>query len=73
MSSAVSYDQRTEHAEPSQPRLRVVSLIFGSFYRDVTGVIHEMADEVRSRVSHNDVVQLEVIGETVRNHVCHGR
>ncbi|GLD48597.1 uncharacterized protein AKAME5_000255000 [Lates japonicus] len=41
-----------------------------TFYRDVIGIIQELADEARSQARHNDVIQLEVVGENVRNHVA---
>ncbi|GLD70775.1 uncharacterized protein AKAME5_002209300 [Lates japonicus] len=41
-----------------------------TFYRDVIGIIQELADEARSQARRNDVIQLEVVGENVRNHVA---
>lgn len=39
------------------------------FYTDVMGQIHELADETRLRAERNDVVQLEVVGENVRDYI----
>ncbi|XP_056902762.1 uncharacterized protein LOC130533410 [Takifugu flavidus] len=40
-----------------------------TFYRDVTGVISELVDVARRHSSRNDLIQLEVVGENVHNHV----
>ncbi|CAJ1067369.1 uncharacterized protein LOC127534054 [Xyrichtys novacula] len=40
-----------------------------AFYRNVIGVIRELANEVESRASRDDVIQLEVVGENVRDYV----
>ncbi|KAM7390880.1 hypothetical protein PAMA_008874 [Pampus argenteus] len=39
------------------------------FYDDVMLILREMADAVRAQVGRNDVIQLELIGENVQNHV----
>ncbi|TKS88168.1 hypothetical protein D9C73_023402 [Collichthys lucidus] len=39
------------------------------FYDDVMLILREMADAVRAQVGRNDVIQLELFGENVQNHV----
>lgn len=39
------------------------------FYDDVMLILRDMADSVRAQVRRNDVIQLELIGENVQNHV----
>nr|DAC81317.1 TPA_asm: PolB [Larimichthys croaker adintovirus] len=39
------------------------------FYDDVMLILREMAGTVRAQVGRNDVIQLELIGENVQNHV----
>ena len=39
------------------------------FYDDVMLILRDMADTVRAQVRRHDVIQLELIGENVQNHV----
>lgn len=39
------------------------------FYQDVMGILREMADTVRQEVHRGDVIQLEIRGENIQNHI----
>lgn len=40
-----------------------------TFYRDVIGIIRELVDKALPRANCNNMIQLEVVGENVREYV----